>query len=29
MKDAERNYVSVWFWLFALMVMAIPAVNVL
>lgn len=28
MKDAEKNYVSVWFWLFALMVMAIPAVNV-
>jgi ABC-type Fe3+ transport system permease subunit len=28
MKDAEKNYVSVWFWLLALMVMAIPAVNV-
>ncbi len=28
MKDAEKNYVSVWFWLFALIVMAIPAINV-
>ncbi len=28
MKVADRNYVSVWFWVFALMVMSIPAVNV-
>ena len=27
-KASDRNYVSVWFWLLAMIVMAIPIVNV-
>ena len=27
-KGSDRNYVSVWFWLLAMIVMAIPLVNI-
>ena len=28
-KGSDRNYVSIWFWLLAMIVMAIPVVNVI
>lgn len=27
-KGKDRNYVSVWFWLFAMLVTALPCINV-